>query len=176
MITTQKEYVERAVAEMKLCSVSVQSERMTFDSAIFNHYETLPVKEIYLYSMKIPYENWEELKNTEDVITEANPYIEDIVSQYSASRVKFQLISFIFTMFFGIYFVFKIASPGKMPKKQFVVTSIVNSILYVFGIILLLVSFPRSVTLLSALSSGVLFVVCITVALINYRVSKWQGK
>ena len=110
MITTQKEPVEKALSEMKVCSLSVQSERMTFDSSIFNHYEALPVKEIYLYYMKIPYENWGEVKNMEDVITEANPYIEDIVSLYAASKIRFQLFSFIFLMLIGVYFVFKIVA------------------------------------------------------------------
>ncbi len=80
---------------MNVCSVSVASERMTFDSSIFNHYETLPVKEIYLYSMKIPYENWSEVKNMEDVITEANPYIEEIVS-FFIHRFENQISAFFF--------------------------------------------------------------------------------
>ena len=172
MITTQKERVEQAVAGIKVCSLSVQSERMTFDSSIFNHYETLPVKEIYLYSMKIPYKNWSELKNTEDVITEANPYIEDIVSQYAASKMKFYLLSFVFTVLSGIYFIFKTASPGKMPKKRFLIVSLINSVVYIVASVLMLTAFPAFVTLLSALSAGVLFLAYAIITLINYRVSE----
>ena len=173
IITTQKAPVEEKVGAMKVCSVSVQSERMTFDSSIFNHYETLPVKEIYLYSMKIPYENWSEIKNMEDVITEANPYIEDIVSLYAASKIKFQLFSFIFMMIIGTCFVFKIVASNKLKKKSFFVVSIIISILYVAATVALLNLFPSFVIPLSAVSSGVLFLVYAIITLINYRLAKW---
>ncbi len=173
MITTQKEPVEKAVSEIKVCSLSVQSERMTFDSSIFNHYEALPVKEIYLYSMKIPYENWSELKNMDDVITEANPYIEDIVSSYVASKIKFQLFSFIFLMLAGVYFVFKIVASNKSSKKRFFVVSIIISVLYLSASVALLNVFPAFVMPLSAVSSGVLLLVYVIISLLNYRFAKW---
>ena len=173
IITNQKAPVEEKITAMNVCSVSVQSERMTFDSSIFNHYETLPVKEIYLYSMKIPYENWSEIKNMEDVITEANPYIEDIVSLYAASKIKFQLFSFIFMMLTGTYFVFKIVASNKLTKKSFFVVSIIISTLYVAATITLLNLFPSFVISLSAVSSGVLFLVYAIITLINYRLAKW---
>jgi CHASE2 domain-containing sensor protein len=173
MITTQKEPVEKAVSEIKVCSLSVQSERMTFDSSIFNHYEALPVKEIYLYSMKIPYENWSELKNMDDVITEANPYIEDIVSSYVASKIKFQLFSFIFLMLAGVYFVFKIVASNKSSKKRFFVVSIIISVLYLSASVALLNAFPAFVMPLSAVSSGILLLVYVIISLLNYRLAKW---
>ena len=173
IITTQKAPVEEKIGAMKVCSVSVQSERMTFDSSIFNHYETLPVKEIYLYSMKIPYENWSEVKNMEDVITEANPYIEDTVSLYAASKIKIQLFSFIFMMLTGIYFVFKIVASNKTSKKLFFAASIIISISYIAAAIVLLNLFPAFVMPLSALSAGVLFLVYVIITLINYRLAKW---
>lgn len=173
IITTQKAPVEEEISAMNVCSVSVVSERMTFDSSIFNHYETLPVKEIYLYSMKIPYENWSEVKNMEDVITEANPYIEDIVSSYAASKIRFQLFSFIFLMLVGIYFVFKIVASNKSSKKSFFAVSIIISVLYLAAAIALLNLFPAFVMLLSAVSAGVLFLVYVIITLINYRLAKW---
>lgn len=173
IITTQKEPVDQVFSAMKVCSVSVQSERMTFDSSIFNHYETLPVKEIYLYSMKIPYQNWSEVKNMEDVITEANPYIEDIVSSYAASKIKFQLFSFIFLILIGVYFVFKIVASNKTSKKTFFAVSIIVSILYTAMTIALLNIFPAFLMPLSAVSSGVLFLVYLIITLINYRLAKW---
>ena len=172
IITTQKAPVEEKISAMKVCSVSVQSERMTFDSSIFNHYETLPVKEIYLYSMKIPYENWSEVKNMEDVITEANPYIEDIVSSYAGSKIKFQLFSFIFMMFAGICLVFKIVASNKSSKKSFFAVSIIISVLYLAAAIALLNLFPAFVMLLSALSAGVLFMAYIFMTLMNYKMLK----
>ncbi len=158
---------------MNVCSVSVASERMTFDSSIFNHYETLPVKEIYLYSMKIPYENWSEVKNMEDVITEANPYIEEIVSSYTASKIKFQLFSFIFLIFAGSFFVFKTVASNKTSKKSFVTVSIIISILYIAAAIFVLNLFPAFLMPLSAVSAGVLFLVYLIITLINYRLAKW---
>lgn len=173
VISNQKEPVEQVLSTMPVCSVSVQSERMTFDSSIFNDYEKLPVKEIYLYSMKIPYENWSEVKNMEDVITEANPYIEEIVSSYTASRIKFQLFSFIFLMLAGVYFVFKIVASNKLPKKTFLVVSIIISILYVALTVALLNLFPAFMLLLSAVSAGVLFLIYLIISLLNYRLAKW---
>ena len=173
IITTQKAPVEEKIGAMKVCSVSVQSERMTFDSSIFNHYETLPVKEIYLYSMKIPYENWSEVKNMEDVITEANPYIEDIVSLYGASKIKFQLFSFVFMMLIGVYFVFKIVASNKVTKKSFFVISAIISTSYILATAALLNLSPAFVMPLSAISSGVLFLVYVIITLINYRLAKW---
>lgn len=173
IITTQKAPVEQVIDTMKVCSLSVQSERMTFDSSIFNHYETLPVKEIYLYSMKIPYSEWGGIKNMEDVITEANPYVEDVVSLYAASKIKFQLLSFVFTMLVGIYFVFRIAESKKMSKKQYLFVFATISMLYVVCSALLLISCPMVVMPLSAVSAGVLFAAFVTVSLITYRLSKW---
>ena len=172
LITTQKEQVETAVSRLKTCSVSVHSERMTFDSSIFNHYETLPVKEIYLYSMKISYENWNEIKNLEDVIPEANPYIEEIVSFYLGSRMKFYLFSFIFSAVLGIYFIFRIVASNKMPKKQFVSISVINSICYLVCSAILIFSFPAFLMPLSAASAGVLFVAYLLMTLMNYKFLK----
>ena len=173
IITTQKEPVEQALSGMTLCSISVQSERMTFDSSIFNDYETLPVKEIFLYSVKIPYQNWNEIKNLEDTITEANPYIEEIVSFYLASKMKCLLLSFIFSTLIGLFFVLRIVASNKMTKKQFLVISIVNSILYLSAFTALAILFPPFVIPLSATSAGVLFLVYLITSIINYRLAKW---
>ena len=169
LITTQKESVEAAVSQLKTCSVSVQSERMTFDSSIFNHYETLPVKEIYLYSLKIPYADWNEIKNLDDVIPEANPYVEDVVSVYAVSKMKFYLFFFVFSVVLGIYFIFKIVASNKMPRKRFLIISIINSIFYMVCSALLLYLFPVVVMPLSAASAGVLFAACILMTLMNYK-------
>lgn len=173
IITTQKELVAQALGEMKLCSVSVQSERMTFDSSIFDHYETLPVKEIFLYSVKFPYSNWEEIKNMEDTITEANPYLEEIVSSYLGSKMKSWLISFVFSLFFGVLVIFRITGTDKMTKKQFLVTFAIDSVVYVAASALLLTAFPAFILPLSATSAGVLFLTFIIVSLMNYRLAKW---
>ena len=173
LITTQKEQVETLISQFKTCSVSVQSERMAFDSSIFNHYETLPVKEIYLYSIKIPYSDWSEVKDLEDAITEANPYIEEIVSLYTSSKMKFWLFSFIFSTLLGICFIFKIAASNKVTKKQFVAVSVLNSVIYIICSVLLVSIFPAFVMPLSALSAGVLFIAYTAVSLITYKLSKW---
>ena len=173
IITTQKEPVEQALGEVRLCSVSVQSERMTFDSSIFNHYETLPVKEIFLYSVKLPYRNWEDIKNMDDTITEANPYMEEIVSFYLGSKMKSQLLSFIFSILIGAVLIFNIAAAYKMTKKQFFALFIINSIVYVVASICLLTAFPAFLLPLSATSAGVLFLTLILVSLLNYRLAKW---
>ena len=173
IITTQKEPVEQVLGEIKLCSVSVQSERMTFDSSIFNHYETLPVKEIFLYSVKIPYSSWEEIKNMEDTITEANPYIEEIVSFYLGSKMKSKLLSFVFLIFFGTVMMFKTAAVNKMSKKQFLTSFAINSMAYVAMSVVFLTAFPAFLMPLSATAAGVLFLTFIIVSLINYRLAKW---
>ena len=169
VITTQKEPVEQVISSLKVCSVSVQSERMTFDSSIFNHYETLPVKEIYLYSMKIPYSDWNEVKNMEDVITEANPYIDDIVSFYSVSKMKLWLFLFVFSTVFGLIFVFKTVASNKMSKKQFFVVSIINSVVYIGCSVVVLCAFPVFVLPLSAISAVVPFMAYILMTLMNYK-------
>lgn len=157
------------LTSLKVCSVSVQSERMTFDSSIFNHYETLPVKEIYLYSMKIPYSDWSEIKNMEDVITEANPYIEDIVSFYSVSKMKLWLFLFVFSTVFGLVFVFKTVASNKMSKKQFFVISIINSVCYLGFSVVVFCTFPVFVLPLSAISAVVPFMAYILMTLMNYK-------
>lgn len=173
IITTQKEPVEQALSGIKLCSLSVQSERMTFDSSIFNDYEVLPVKEIFLYSVKIPYSGWNEIKNMENMITEANPYIEDAVIFYTASRMKYLLFSFIFSTLVGIIFVFRVIASTKMTKKQFWFVSIINSVLYLTASAVLLSVCPAFVIPLAATSAGVLFLVYLTTSIINYRLAKW---
>ena len=172
LITTQKEQVENALSQSKICSVSVQSERMTFDSSIFNHYETLPVKEIYLYSVKIPYENWNEIRNLEDVIPEANPYIEEIVSFYLGSKMKFYLFSFIFSAVLGICFIFKIAASNRLSRKQFFAVFIINSISCIVYSLILLFLFPAFVMPLSATSAGVFLTAYILMTLMNYKFLK----
>ena len=173
IITTQKEPVEQALSGINLCSVSVQSERMTFDSSIFNDYEALPVKEIFLYSVKLPYQNWNEIKNMDDVITEANPYVEDTVLLYTASKMKYLLFSFIFSTFTGLFFVFRALASNKMTKKQFLFVSVINSMLYIAASIVMPTLFPAFLVPLEAASAGVLFLVYLTTTIINYRLAKW---
>ena len=172
IITTSKAPVEQVLDTVKVCSLSVQSERMTFDSSIFNHYETLPVKEIYLYSMKIPYSDWSGIKNMDDVITEANPYLEEVVSFYSASKIKCWLFSFIFITLLGAYFVFKFVASNKMSTRQFLLVSILISMLYILCSIILLCVFPSFLMPLNATAAGVLFMAYLVMTLINYKLLK----
>ena len=172
LITTQKSSAEKIIAASEICSVSVQSERMTFDSSIFNHYETLPVKEIYLYSVKIPYKNWNEIKNSEDIIPEANPYIGEIVSFYLESKMKCWVFSFVFSALLGLFFVFEIVASNKMPRKRFFIISIVNSVVCVVCSALLIYLFPVFVMPLSATSAGVFFMAYLLMTLMNYKLLK----
>ena len=59
VITVEKKPIEELLQSVKTCSLSVESEKMTFDSSIFNHYETPPVKDIFLFYIEIPFSDWQ---------------------------------------------------------------------------------------------------------------------
>lgn len=122
IITTDKEATDDILDSIELCSMSVEIEKMTFDSAVFNHYEKLPVKEIYLYSVEMPFSEWDSIKNMNDAITETNPYIYDIVNEFNNSKIRYQSIAFIFVFLLGLVFLLKTAPSWKSTKKEFKVS------------------------------------------------------
>ena len=124
VITTDRTQVDNILHDIDTCSVVVDTEKMTFDSAIFNHYENPPVKDVYLFSLSFPYEKWDIFKNLDNAISDTNPYVEKIVVTYNSSRMK--LFSVAFMLIFGLWLVFtvRIAPSWKRSKHVFFVTSI----------------------------------------------------
>ncbi|MGI6393824.1 MAG: hypothetical protein ACOX2F_03670 [bacterium] len=137
VITTEKEMVDELFSDINLCSLFVESERMTFDSSIFNHYELLPVKEIYLYSAEIPFAKWKDIKKIEDFIAETNPYVESVVEDYLSSKLKYHTIAFIVLFFIGLLILLKAVPSWKISKGKFKLLSLVTVALYgVFALFL----------------------------------------
>ena len=105
VITVEKKPIEELLQSVKTCSLSVESEKMTFDSSIFNHYETPPVKDIFLFYIEIPFSDWQLFSEMENAISEANPFLLDTISRYSSSKLKIFLLAYISLFFLGLIFV-----------------------------------------------------------------------
>lgn len=131
VITTDREQVDRIVNGIDLCYISVETEKMTFDSAIFNHYETPPVKDVFLFSISMPYEKWDLLKSLENAISDTNPYVENTVVVYNSSRIKFLSVAFIIISLIWLLFSTKTVPSWRRSKHDLFVTVIFTSINFV---------------------------------------------
>lgn len=172
IITTEKEITDKTLEAATICSISVQTEKMTFDSSVFNHYEKLPVKDIYLYSVEIPYSEWERLKSLEDAITEANPYLEDIVKNFSGSKMKYFSISFIFIFFIGLVFLVKTAPSWKSSIRQFKI-SVVSVLTAYFGLSGIIFSlFKKNLYPFISITLFILLIAYTVILLIIWRLMK----
>jgi len=172
IITTQKDDIDKMLESLELCALSVEVEKMTFDSAVFNHYEKLPVKDIYLYSAEIPYLDWERIKNMDDAITEANPYFEKTIRDFADSKLKYLSIAFIFIFFTGLIFMVKIAPSWKNTPGQFRLSVLASSVTF---FILSAVTLSLSIAELNSfvlLSLSVVFAVFLIIILIISRLLK----
>ncbi|HNW82621.1 MAG TPA: hypothetical protein PKG52_06970 [bacterium] len=169
VITTDRTQIDNIINDLTVCSESVDTEKMTFDSAIFNHYETPPVKDVYLFSLSFPYEKWDRVKNLDNAITDINPYVEKTVITYNGARIKFFSIAFI--IIFGIWLIFtiRIAPSWKKSKHNFFVTAI--STVISFTILSFLSCFFASAKTYSFIfiSISVFFVTYIIILSIIYR-------
>jgi len=175
VITTEKEATDRIFDSMEICSKSIEVEKMTFDSAIFNHYEKLPVKDIYLYSVEIPYSQWENIRKIDDSITEANPYIEDIIEDYVHSKIKYLSIAFIFIFLAGLISLLKAAPSWKTTKKQFKISSLSTLITFIILSSLMFPPFQKSLYPFIAINLSILLAVCFIIFIIVSRLMKTSG-
>ena len=142
IITSNPSVAEPLLNEIEKCSISVETEKMTFDSSIFNDYESLPVKDIYFYVVETPYANWERIKTTEDIIPEANPFLEESVADYLGSKMKYWTISFIISMLFGSLLIAGIVTSRSLAKRQFVILNTFFIVEFIGAAAALSISFP----------------------------------
>lgn len=175
VITTEKESTDKVFDLMKICSISIEVEKMTFDSAVFNHYEKFPVKDIYLYSVEIPYSEWETIKKIDGSMNETNPYIEDIIEDYVHSKIKYLSIAFIFIFLAGLISLLKAAPSWKTTKKQFKISSLSTLITFIILSSLMFPSFQRSLYPFIAINLSILLAVCFIIFIIVWRLMKTSG-
>lgn len=175
VITTEKEAVDKILVDIEVCEISVDIEKMTFDSAVFNHYEKLPVKDIYLYSIKIPFSKWSQIKNLEDSISETNPYIEEIVTTYVNSRIRYFSIAFVLIFLTGLVFLVKIAPSWRSTKKVFFITAYFTSITFIVFSVLGFFFFSGNLYPLIGISASILFAAYLTILIIVHRLMKTGG-
>lgn len=141
IITSNPSGVEPLLNGIEKCSISVESEKMTFDSSIFNDYEALPIKDIYFYVVETPYENWERIKTTDGIIPEANPFLEESVADYLGSRFKYWTISFVISLLFAFLLIAGILTSRSISKKQFIALNTFFIISFVGAAVLFSINF-----------------------------------
>lgn len=169
LITTDKSAVDNIIGELDVCSITVDTEKMTFDSSIFNHYETPPVKDVYLYSLSFSYEKWDRVKNLDSVLSDTNPYVEKTVSAYNGSKIKLFSIGFVIVFSLWLLFTAKISPSWKRSRRSFFTTSV--STIFTF-IILSAVSFTFTspdIHSFVTISLSVFFVTYIVILSVIYR-------
>lgn len=132
VITTDRTQIDNIINKITPCQISIDSEKMTFDSAIFNHYETPPVKDIYLFYLSIPHSSWDLLKNIDNAISDTNPYVEKTITLYNSSRIKFFSIAFVIVFAIGLIFSVKIAPSWKKSKRNYFITAFFTLLTFVF--------------------------------------------
>jgi len=158
VITTDKDSTDSLLRNIDICRISVEVEKMTFDSAIFNHYEKFPIKDIYFYSLQIPYSEWERIKSLDDAITETNPFLESYVSSFINSKIKYYTIAFVVLIFIGIIFLVRISPSWKTSRKEFKLAAFFNSLFFlIFSVPLMVFNDLVSKTFILLL----LFLICL---------------
>lgn len=169
VITTDKTIVESIIDELDLCSMTVDSEKMTFDSAIFNHYEVPPVKDVYLYSLSFPYEKWDRIKNLDNALSDTNPYVEKTVVAYNGARIK--LFSTGFVIIFALWLIFtaRIAPSWKRSRRAFFTTAASTLIFFmIFSAVSFALASPEIHSFIT-ISLSVLIVTYTVILSIIYR-------
>ncbi len=169
VIAIDREIIDDISKKEGVCSSYVISEKMTFDSSIFNHYETPPVKDIFLLTIKLPYHEWENIKNIDHITVEANPFIESTVEKYFESRLKWLSIAFILLFLAGL-FLFASSMPSKKESSElFKINTIVTFALFFSFSIYTFFNFSFKIFPLAALTLSSTFLVYIMFLLLYYR-------
>jgi len=169
VITVEEKPVKEMIKSIKTCSFSVESEKMTFDSSIFNHYETPPVKDIFLFYVEIPFADWLMFSEMENAIPEANPFLLRIVSKYSSSKLKIFLLAYITLFFLGLIILFRVAPSKKEPHYNYKKTAILTVLLYLLFSAPAFVIFNSGILLFAFLILITLLIAYISLLLILYR-------
>lgn len=169
VITVEEESVKQMIKSIKTCSFSVESEKMTFDSSIFNHYETPPVKDIFLFYVEIPFANWQMFSEIENVIPEANPFLLRIVRKYSSSKLKVFLLAYIMLFVSGLIILFRVAPSKKEPSYNYKKTAILTVFLYLLFSVPAFVVFNSGILLFAFFILITLLIAYISMLLILYR-------
>ena len=169
VITVKEKPVRELIQSVKTCSFSVESEKMTFDSSIFNHYETPPVRDIFLFYVEIPFADWALFSEMENSIPEANPFLLEIISRYSSSKLKIFLLAYISLFFIGLIFLLRIAPSKKDPHYNFRKISFITCFLYILFSIPTFFIFDSSILIFAFFTLVTLFIAYISVLLILYR-------
>lgn len=174
MITVDEKPVKELISSVKTCSFSVESEKMTFDSSIFNHYETPPVKDIFLFYVEIPFSDWQLFSEMENAIPEANPYLLNIISSYSSSKLKVFLLAYISLFFFGLIFLLRVAPSKKDPHYNYNKVSVATSIMFLIFSIPVFFIFDSTIFLFVFFVLTTLFIAYLSVLLILHRLIFWE--
>lgn len=169
VITVEEKPVKEMIKSVKTCSFSVESEKMTFDSSIFNHYETPPVKDIFLFFVEIPFADWQMFSEMENAIPEANPFLLRIVSKYSSSRLKIFLLAYITLFFLGLIILVRIAPSKKEPHYNYKKSAILTVFLFLLFSIPAFIIFDSGILLFVFFILITLLIAYISVLLILYR-------
>jgi hypothetical protein len=171
VITVEKKPVEELIKSIPTCSYSVESEKMTFDSSIFNHYETPPVKDIYLFYAEIPFSDWQLFSEMENSIPEANPFLLDVISRYASSKIRIFLLSYISLFFLGLLIMLRVAPSKKEPHYNFFKTSFFTSLMFVVFSLPAFFLFDSGILIFTTFIVSTLFIGYISILIILYRLT-----
>lgn len=169
VITVEEEPVKEMIKSIKTCSFSVESEKMTFDSSIFNHYETPPVKDIFLFYLEIPFADWPMFSEMENAIPEANPFLLRIVSKYFSSKLKIFLLAYITLFFLGLIILFRVAPSKNEPHYNYKKTAAFTVFLFILFSIPAFVIFNSGILLFVFFILITLLIAYISILSILYR-------
>ena len=169
VITVEKEHLDELILKVNPCSFSFEMEKMTFDSAIFNHYESLPVKNIYLYYLEIPFTDWQLFSNLDNSIPEANHFLLQTISRYSNSKLKILLLAYIFLFFFGLIFLVKIAPSKKDSTFHFIKTVVFTNTLFIVLSMPIFFLFSSNTLVFAMFVVGTLFIAHLSILTILHR-------
>jgi hypothetical protein len=152
VITVEEEVVKSVLSREGVCESDLFSEKMTFDSSIFNHYETPPVKEIFFLTVKLPYTEWDSIVEAEEATVEANPFVESLVKSYYLSRLKWLTISFIVVFVLGL-FLFAASIPSKTQGFEiFKPNTSLTVLIFLSGSFSVISRYPAGLMMFSGLS------------------------
>jgi hypothetical protein len=169
VITVDQEIVNSVMKINGICDSSIFSEKMTFDSSIFNHYETPPVKDIFFLTVKLPYGEWESIKESENATVEANPFVESVVVAFYRSKLKWLTLCFTLIFICGL-FLFAFSIPSKKEGLEiFKANSITTILIFILCSAAALTKFSGNIIIFSVLSLSSVFIVYLLFLVLYYR-------
>ncbi len=96
IISSDYKKIDTLTQKRIFCNYSVENENFAIDSDIFKDREYIPLKTIWI--LKATAKKDTNIKNSEDLIVEKNPYLMNVVNNFFKQKFRIMIFFFIFSL------------------------------------------------------------------------------